>query len=381
MVSAHPPGRGSGTGLRAHVTLSALRERFDAVDVVALANEGEFSLGDPSAFLIPRPEPLRLLGKVAALRYGTDFYADDRRAQLTERMRSLVEERRLRPQYDLVWVCQSLVATAAESVTAQARVLDIDNIAAAERRRLATDLSASPVKRLYRRLSADVLAREERSRASRFDLIVVPSTLERERLGSLPVGVEVVPNTVGPQPQIRVKDTGPRMVFSGSLDYEPNVDAVRWLIGGMFDRIRDAVAEAELVVAGRDPTPEIRSLCGAAGVELVADAPSLDPLYSKARIALAPLRLGGGTRFKVIEAMARGAAVVATETASEGLDVDPGRDLLVATDQAQFVESCVSLLRDPGRAAELGARARETWARGTVPTGRRSRSSRSSSEC
>ena len=114
---------------------------------------------------------------------------------------------------------------------------------------------------------------------------------------------------------------------------------------------------------------------------LVADAPSLDPLYSTARIALAPLRLGGGTRFKVIEAMARGAAVVATETASEALDVDPGRDLLVATDQAQFVESCVSLLRDPGRAAELGARARETWARGYSSTGRRSRSSRSSSEC
>src|SRR5215212_9208354 len=110
MVSAHPPGGGSGTGLRACVTLSALRERFDAVDVVALANEGEFSLGDPSALLIPRPEPLRLLGKVAALRYGTDFYADDRRAQLTERIRSLVEERRLRPQYELIWVCQSLVA-------------------------------------------------------------------------------------------------------------------------------------------------------------------------------------------------------------------------------------------------------------------------------
>jgi glycosyltransferase involved in cell wall biosynthesis len=172
-----------------------------------------------------------------------------------------------------------------------------------------------------------------------------------------------VPNTVGPQPQIPVTDTGPRMVFSGSLDYEPNVDAVRWLIWGILDRIRDAVPEAELVVAGRNPTAEVNSLCAAAGVELVADAASLDALYSRARIAVAPLRHGGGTRFKVIEAMARGAAIVATETASEGLHVDPGRELLVASDEAQFAESCISLLRDARRAAELGGRAREAWAR------------------
>ena len=172
------------------------------------------------------------------------------------------------------------------------------------------------------------------------------------------------PNTVGPQPQIRVRDTGPRMVFSGSLDYEPNLDAVRWLIGEILrSNSRRRALEAELVVAGREPDAgDPLALRGGRGGARRRTPPrsilSIPRPASRSRrcaseagpVSRSSRRWPAGRQLSPLNRRRKGSTSI------------PGRDLLVATDQAQFVESCVSLLRDPGRAAELGARARETWA-------------------
>jgi glycosyltransferase involved in cell wall biosynthesis len=96
-------------------------------------------------------------------------------------------------------------------------------------------------------------------------------------------------------------------------------------------------------------------------VELVANAPSLDSLYRGARLVVAPLRLGGGTRVKLLEAMAYGAAIVATETAAEGLALQDGANARIAGTPEAFARACSDLLADPDAAGQIGAAARETW--------------------
>jgi glycosyltransferase involved in cell wall biosynthesis len=361
VVAAHPPGGGSGSGLRGRVALNALRARFDVVDVVAFATPGEETLADPAALLLQRPAALGTAARIAAVRYGGAYYAPEKAAG-RRRLRDLVAESRIRHEYDVLWVCQSLLARAAlAAVRANSAVLDIDNVAGADRRRSASDRTASSPLRAFRLLSAVALAREERARCDEFDMVTLPSELERSRLGAIRSPVTIVPNTIAPGPAARPGAAPARLLFVGSLDYEPNIDAVRSLTGAILPAVRAEVPEAQLTIAGRNPSNEVVELCAAAGVDLAADAPSLDSFYASTRLVVAPLRLGGGTRFKIIEAMSRGAAIVATPTAVEGLLVDSGRDVLVAEDPATFARNCVRLLREPSVADALGAAARETW--------------------
>jgi glycosyltransferase involved in cell wall biosynthesis len=132
-------------------------------------------------------------------------------------------------------------------------------------------------------------------------------------------------------------------------------------------RVRAVVPDAELDVAGRNPTAEVIALCAVPGVRLHADAPSLDPVYAQARLVVAPLRLGGGTRMKIVEALARGAPVVATPTAAEGLRANPGRDIVLADDADAFARACIRLLEDPAAAAAIGAAGRAIWERDHRP--------------
>jgi glycosyltransferase involved in cell wall biosynthesis len=129
----------------------------------------------------------------------------------------------------------------------------------------------------------------------------------------------------------------------------------------VLPRVRADIPDAALTVAGRSPKPVVRELCAGAGIRLVADAPSLHPLYAQARAVVAPLFLGGGSHVKLVEAMAHGAAVVATPVAAEGLDLDDGEHLLLARDADEFAARCIALLRDPDRADRLGAAARARW--------------------
>jgi glycosyltransferase involved in cell wall biosynthesis len=366
VVATHPPGRGSGSGLRSLRTLEALRERFDRVDVVALASPGEDALADPAAILLPRPPHPQLPARLAALRYGGAYYAAERAAG--PGLERLTAEGVIERRVDLIWVAQSLLARAVlDSVVGHRRVIDIDNVAGADRRRSAADRTASPVRRAFRLLSASVIAAEERRRCNRFDLVVLTSDLERRRLGPVDPPVAVVPNTVDEEPVVDAAAAPRRLLFVGSLDYDPNVDAVRTLVRAIMPRVRAVVPDAELDVAGRNPTAEVIALCAVPGVRLHADAPSLDPVYAQARLVVAPLRLGGGTRMKIVEALARGAPVVATPTAAEGLHANPGRDIVLADDADAFAHACIRLLEDPAAAAAIGAAGRAIWERDHRP--------------
>jgi glycosyltransferase involved in cell wall biosynthesis len=362
MLTAHPPGRGSGSAVRGRVAYDVLRDHFSRVDVVSFAAEAERAFAVDGALLIPRPGHPSGAKQLAALRYGSGLYFPERAAQLIRRVEQAKSAGSLLASYDLVWCHASLMARAGERFAAGTRILDIDNVAAEPARQLAKE-SASVARRLYRRAAAAAVGREERRRAGHQDHVLVTSEEERRRLGRVAAPVHVLPNTVpDPGPPADPGASDRRALFVGSLDYGPNIEAVAWLAGELWPAIRDRDPQARLIVAGRSPGNDVRAMCERAGNELIADAPTLDDLYRSARVVLAPTRSGGGVgRIKLLEALAYGTAVVATSQAVDGLPADDLGAVAVARDGAAFVDATAGLLRDAGAAAALGARARRAW--------------------
>jgi glycosyltransferase involved in cell wall biosynthesis len=148
-----------------------------------------------------------------------------------------------------------------------------------------------------------------------------------------------------------------RLLFTGSMNYWPNVRAVQYFCGEILPLIRARAPEAHLHVVGTSPTPEVQRLAGD-HVTVVGAVPDMRPHYAEAAVVVVPLRDGGGTRLKILEAAACGRAMVSTTVGAEGLEFRPGRDLLLADDPPAFAEAVLRLLGDAPARSELGRAAR-----------------------
>lgn len=139
-----------------------------------------------------------------------------------------------------------------------------------------------------------------------------------------------------------------RIVFTGSMDWLPNEDAVLHFCRDILPLIRAKEPRVTLSVVGRNPTPAIARLAVAgSGIEVTGRVPDVRPHLGRAAVAIVPLRIGGGTRLKIFEAMAMAKAVVSTTVGAEGLPVTPGVHLELADDPASFAETVVRLLHEP----------------------------------
>lgn len=169
----------------------------------------------------------------------------------------------------------------------------------------------------------------------------------------------VIPNgaTVPTSPLPEGGD-GRTILAVGLLSYEPNVDALRFFVGKIFPLIQAALPDARLLVVGRDPTPEVRAFHNGHTIEVAGSVPSMEPYYRRAAISVVPLRVGGGTRLRILESFAIGRAVVSTRIGCEGLEAVDGQHLLTADEPQLFAEACVRLLREPEQRARLEANAR-----------------------
>lgn len=145
------------------------------------------------------------------------------------------------------------------------------------------------------------------------------------------------------------------LVFTGSMDWMPNEDAICHFMTDILPRIQAAVPDVTLTVVGRDPTPRLRRLASHhPAVAVVGGVPDVRPYIERAAAYVVPLRIGGGTRLKIYEALAMGKAVVSTSIGAEGLDVRSGRDLLVRDTGDGFAQGVVELLTNPPKARALG---------------------------
>jgi polysaccharide biosynthesis protein PslH len=150
----------------------------------------------------------------------------------------------------------------------------------------------------------------------------------------------------------------PTVIFTGAMDYLPNVDAVQHFCADILPAVRSAVPRARFLIVGLNPAPAVRRLAEIPGVVVTGAVPEVVPYYRQAAVCVAPLRIARGIQNKVLQSMALGVPVVATSAAARGLEARPGEHFLVEDDPARFAERVVALLRDGDARSALAARAR-----------------------
>jgi len=150
---------------------------------------------------------------------------------------------------------------------------------------------------------------------------------------------------------------GRDLVFSATMDFRPNVDAVLWFAQEVLPLIRQEEPGVRFIAVGRNPHRRLDVLRGRPDVALTGSVDDVKPYIAGAAVYIVPLRVGGGTRFKILEAGAMGKAMVSTSLGCEGFPVTNERELAVADSPRAFAGAVVALLRNPGRRAELGAAA------------------------
>ena len=229
-------------------------------------------------------------------------------------------------------------------------------------RRHATNRATSARKLIYR-LEFSKMLRYEQDAVRRFDHVIAVSEhdkqlmtawVEPERVTVVPTGVETGQFCPGPQS----RQEKPLVVFVGAMDWEPNVDAVKYFCAEIWSQISAKVPEARFRIVGRNPDGRVQELAGPS-IDVTGRVPSVVEHLREASAVVVPLRIGGGTRLKIYEAMAAGKAVVSTSIGAEGLDVHHGRDIILADSPEDFARAVVALLLDADLRRRQGQAAAE----------------------
>ena len=223
---------------------------------------------------------------------------------------------------------------------------------------------ASLCRRLYAAANWRKLRREELRTYRDADGVYLCSAADERRLLDQVAGVRtaVVPNAADvdyyqPRPTDPPPD-GRTVVYFGLLSTVPNIDGVTYFAQNIWPRIAAAHQKARWQIIGGRPPPSLQALAGLR-VELTGFVADLRPHLAAAEVVVVPLRLGGGTRLKIVEAMAMGKAIVSTTLGAEGIEAVPGRDLVIEDEPAAFADAVNRLLSDPCRAARIGQAARQ----------------------
>jgi polysaccharide biosynthesis protein PslH len=223
------------------------------------------------------------------------------------------------------------------------------------------------VKRAVYALEAAKMRRFEKAVLGRFRDVVAVSDNDRELMEAMDgtTRVTVVPTGVDTSTyrvDASVGQTEPRVMFLGSMDWPANIDGVEWFAAEVWPLVRAAVPDARFQVVGRKPPPRIQRLAGES-VEIVGGVESVLPYLRSAPVFVVPLRIGGGTRLKIYEAMAAQRAIVSTRVGAEGLDYSDGRDIVIADEPRAFADAVIRLLRDRDAREAMGRAAGATAAR------------------
>ncbi len=220
----------------------------------------------------------------------------------------------------------------------------------------------SPLRRWFSHREAERLRHFEETLWGRIAACAVTSPREvaavapfmpAEALGVVPNAVDVTAFRPDGSPVEQVS-----AVFTGTLHYRPNVDAVLYLVDEIWPLVRARRPDARLQIVGSAPAQLRRRLDGP-GVQTTGEVEDVRPHIAKAAVAVVPVRIGGGTRFKVLEGLAMGKPMVSTSLGCEGIDVEDGRHLLVADSAQAFADAVVRLFDDPALAASFASAARE----------------------
>ncbi len=217
-----------------------------------------------------------------------------------------------------------------------------------------------PIARQYYKLQWQRMFNFERDACRRFDTVIAVSEADAEKMRAdydlknvvaIPTAVDT--DYFRPDPNLaRMPAT---LVFTGSLDWTPNIDGLKWFVDLVLPIVTRAVPNVKLNVVGRNPRPDlVAGIKGRPGVELVGRVPDVRPHVQSAVASVVPLLVGGGTRMKIYESLALDTPVVSTTIGAEGLPLEKNKHILIADSPQAFAEATIRVLTDSAACAALG---------------------------
>ena len=221
----------------------------------------------------------------------------------------------------------------------------------------------NPARRAYAWIEYQKMRAWEAGVCARASVGLACSEVDRSIVRDLCPGLPtvVVPNVVDPGPVATgTEEDPPTILFQGGMDWFPNRDAVRFFVAAILPEIRRHIPQVRFLVAGRNPDPDfIRFFQHVPGMAFTGTVPDMRSVIDRASVCVAPLRIGSGTRLKILEAAAASKPTIATRIGAEGLAFEDGHDILLADEPVDFAAATVSVLRDRGRRQAIGRAARE----------------------
>lgn len=354
----------TGGHIRTFHLLKALARAFDVRLLAAGASDDRAAVAalagaGVAAEIVRVPARTRLseawrVVTCEATRQPYVLYARHRHQAVEDRLRAVGAERP-----DVLYLDHLDSCTYRGSVPARLRVVDLHNVYSLIAERSGTDRGALAA--FYLRHQARLLRKTEREAATRSDLLFAVSEQELSYYRGLGARrVALIPNGVD-APAYASLPTGrsgpPLVVYIGAMSWQPNADAAIFLAEHVLPALQQRCPGARLRIIGRGPGADVRALDGRPGVEVAGEVASMLPHLEEASVLAVPLEAGGGTRLKILEAMAAGLPVVSTAVGAEGLVVTPGEHLRLATRQ-DFATALADVLLDPSGAAAMAGRAR-----------------------
>ena len=312
------------------------------------------------ARLNPLVGRVRSLGALLANRsLSLDYYRD---ASMKEYVERSVREHKI----DRILIFSSAMAQYAERYPQARRVVDFVDVDSDKWRQYA-EKKSFPMNWLYRHEATQLLA-YERKVARECDASLFVSAPEADlfrklapesdaRIGFFNNGVDTdyfSPERHYDSPYVEGKRA---LVFTGAMDYWPNIDAVQWFATEVFPQLLAQTPELRFYIVGARPAPAVQALAQQAGIVVTGTVPDVRPYIAHAEVAVAPLRVARGIQNKVLEAMAMARPVVVSSQALEGIDAEAGHELILAEDAAAFISKVGALLRQPDNAVGPAARA------------------------
>ncbi|MDX2136732.1 MAG: glycosyltransferase [Chloroflexota bacterium] len=374
LTSSLPYPPQSGGALRA---FGILRSLFDAGHHVTLLSFDDSSgdlastpLADLCEMIITVPPPAHR-SKLARIRQLLTSDQPD----IVGRMANAAMQAKLSElccqQFDAIQFegieMATYLAHAASTGTRAALIYDAFNAEYALQRQIADIEKAAPG-RLYAAVYSELQARRiyklEQQLCQRASAVIAVSQEDADLLrplrGSRPL--HIVPSGIFTADYVAADqmDLGNQaLIFTGKMDYRPNMDAALWFADAILPQIRAAAPAARFVIVGQQPGAALDTLTTQPDIVLTGRVPQVQPYLHSAAVYVAPLRMGSGTRLKLLEAMASGCAIVATSVAAAGLDEATQNSMFIADEPSAFAEAILSLLGDPDRRQHMGAQAQQ----------------------
>lgn len=223
------------------------------------------------------------------------------------------------------------------------------------------DASPPPMRWLYRRESRAVRKLENLC-LQNCDAVLLVSQAEIQAMDQSSDKLLAVQNGVDSEyftPRTPSDDAAPRLVFTGTMDYRPNVEGICWFVSNVWPNLKRDVPDICLDIVGRNPAGPVRRLAKISGVNVTGSVDDVRPYLSAAAVAIVPLLIARGIQNKILEAMAAARAVVASSPALEGLDLAVGKELLRADSPSQWHQAVLDLLADTDRRKTMQQAARD----------------------